>query len=730
MGLLTKALEENEKNKKIKNQLIDVIAACGKTDLKHLMQATGMRKKEITEIAKELKNEGIIDIKGNLPTIRKYIYLGEVKAKPAPKDLIDLLESKGKITVKDAASMLNVSVETISAWSKDLMHEGLIYLKNPRFGQATLIGDDIKIKKFRVLSTISEKRKTQWVIHTKADLLIALLEKEKSMTLNQAINVLETDEQHLLDLVKRLGKIVQVEYPTNPLSNPKIQLVQGITHLIDKAIEGTVINSYEMDADDIEVGVSISTKPEESMPLYHLKTPYIGEATKALLKSFTDEISDEIAISSDDIMDPKRMLELKDRFHEAATDAIRSHLEVGEMDVRILSAVMLHDMFGLGDIELLLHDDWLEEICINTSQYPVTAYHKRHGWVKTNIKVEDERMVYNFASQIGRKVEREITGLSPIMDAHLLEGDRVNATLFPISNFGNTITIRKFSRSPWTVVNYISDDMRTLSPEMAAFLWLCIQYELNIIVGGGTASGKTSMLSSLCSLIQSTQRVLTIEDTREINLPKYLRWNWVPLTTRSPNPEGKGEVSMLDLIVTSLRMRPDRIILGEIRRRQEAEVLFEAMHTGHSVYSTIHADTSENLKRRLIESPLEIPSAEIEALHLIVIVYRDRRLGVRRVFEIAEIMPSSTGDEFELNYLFRWFPRINEFKKVSQSKRVIDELMMHTGMNQDEINKDLAEKEAILKWMEKNKIYSLNAVGEIFDQYYRDPKKLMEKIRK
>tara|TARA_Y100000031_G_C8209569_1_gene380242 strand:+ start:126 stop:776 length:651 start_codon:yes stop_codon:yes gene_type:complete len=203
-------------------------------------------------------------------------------------------------------------------------------------------------------------------------------------------------------------------------------------------------------------------------------------------------------------------------------------------------------------------------------------------------------------------VGREITGLHPIMDAHLLSGDRVASTLFPVSTAGNTITIRRFARNPWTITTLIANN--TLSKEMAAFIWLAMHYEMNILVAGGTASGKTSMLSAISGLLPTNQRVISIEDTREITLPEELEWNWVPLTTRNPNPEGQGEVTMLDLIVSSLRMRPDRIIAGEVRRKAQAETMFEAMHTGHSVYTTIHADTVEQVKRRKTQIRIQILS--------------------------------------------------------------------------------------------------------------------------
>ncbi len=147
-----------------------------------------------------------------------------------------------------------------------------------------------------------------------------------------------------------------------------------------------------------------------------------------------------------------------------------------------------------------------------------------------NTAIPTEEQVYNYASIIGRKVGRQITNLAPLMDAHLLTGDRVNATLFPISSAGNTITIRKFAREPWTIIHFIDPKNNTLSKEVAALMWLCMEYELNILFSGGTASGKTSLLNSVMPFIPPTQRIISIEDTRELLLPKYL--HWIPLTTR------------------------------------------------------------------------------------------------------------------------------------------------------------------------------------------------------
>ena len=212
------------------------------------------------------------------------------------------------------------------------------------------------------------------------------------------------------------------------------------------------------------------------------------------------------------------------------------------------------------------------------------------------------------------------------MDAHLKTGDRVNATLSPISSKGNTITIRKFAVKPWTVTDFLKEGV--ISYEGAALLWSAVQNELSIIITGGTASGKTSMLNVISNFFPPNQRIISMEDTREIVLPKTL--HWVPLETRLPNPEGKGGIEMLDLIINALRMRPDRIIVGEIRRKAEAEVLFEAMHTGHSVYGTLHANNVKETINRLTNPPIDLPKQILSALSLIVVQHINRRTGRRR----------------------------------------------------------------------------------------------------
>ncbi len=493
--------------------------------------------------------------------------------------------------------------------------------------------------------------------------------------------------------------------------------------------EKKLIDSYIVVAEGVPAMVRIWNTQEDTVPLYEVSLPTVGKATWAFLEKIMDKLTTKVPVEVEEIIDSKKADEQKLLFLSDIKEAISREITLPDKKRDALAGIMLHKMYGLGNVELIMADNMLEEIAVNGSNQPITVYHRQHGWCKTTMKLNSEAEIYNLSTQIGRKVGNDINTLHPIMDSHLLSGDRVASTLFPVSTMGNTMTIRKFARNPWTAIHFIDPAVNTLSKEIAAFIWLAMQYELNILVAGGTASGKTSMLNSLCTFIPPTQRIISIEDTREIFLPKELHWNWVPMNSRLPNPEGEGAVTMLDLMVASLRMRPDRIVVGEVRRREQAEAMFEAMHTGHSVYATMHADNVEQLKRRLIEPPISVPKAEIEALHLMLVQYRDRRRGVRRTLELAEVLVGGERD-LGLNYLYRWQPRTDSFVKVNESIRVTEELNLHTGMTPKEISADLKERQDILDWMLRNKIKGVNEVGSVMRYYYKEYDRLTEAVAK
>jgi flagellar protein FlaI len=567
-------------------------------------------------------------------------------------------------------------------------------------------------------------------IRTKVDEVCEFLERQPGMRapIDKAAASAKISRPELEGVAKTLAQagILELEYPVNMISDVVLALKKPQRQKREQGAKGKLMDSYSLSAQDVDAKVSILDVDSESRPIYELDKPDIGPYTQAYLRCVSEELARTVPVAVEEMVDPRKGEALGAKFRLAAEERLKEVPGLTDRELKALSGLLLHNMYGLGDIELLMSDDMLEEIAVNNSQVPLSVYHRKYGWLKSNLMLDSEDEIYNYSAQIGRRSGRNITMLTPLMDAHLPSGDRVNATLFPLTTEGNTITIRRFARDPWTIVDFIK--LGTLTSEIAAFIWTCVQYEMNIIVVGGTASGKTSLLNTLCALIPPSNRTITIEDTRELNFPSYMKWNWVGMLTRNPNPEGKGEIDMLDLMVSALRMRPDRIIVGEIRKKREAEVLFEAMHTGHAVYSTIHADTGAQMLRRLQNLPFDMPSSELSSLNLLLVQYRDRRKGIRRTYEVSEVVYSA--DMLALNNIYKWKPRNDEFVKTREPLRIIEELNLHTGMSPEETARDIAEKKTILEWMVKRDLRSIEQVGQIMNVYYKRPKDVLDAAKK
>jgi len=475
---------------------------------------------------------------------------------------------------------------------------------------------------------------------------------------------------------------------------------------------GKILDTYNVQTNDVNTKITLMDTDQGKF--YQIKLPEVSRPTQALLENVKQKLINFIDIGTAEITDINAIEKLKQNLITKATELFQK-FKMPKENISFLTGLLINEMIGLGDLEIPLSDADLEEIVITSASEPVRVYHRKYGWMQTNLTLNTEKQIENYSAIIARRVGRQITTLTPMLDAHLISGDRVNAVLYPICTKGNTITIRKFAREPWTMVDFINS--KTCTVDVFALLWVAIQYEMNILFSGGTASGKTTMLNVCTPFFPANHRILSIEDTRELQLPAHLYW--APLVTRLPNPEGKGEITMLDLLVNSLRMRPDRIILGEVRKHETAEVLFEAMHTGHSVYSTVHADTSSETVARMVNPPINIPPNLLKAIDLNVVMFRDRRRGLRRVFQLAELIPDeSDKNGVKPNILYRWEPTNDKILSHSNSMRFFEDLSRHTGMSFTEISQDLKEKKDILNWLVKNNIRDMNSISQVIKKYY------------
>lgn len=515
-----------------------------------------------------------------------------------------------------------------------------------------------------------------------------------------------------------------------PTKENKEQILKEINEIKEKIKQKDtndykkgVLESYEIDVDKARVKVDI--KKETATIIYYLSVPEIGIATASLLNEIRNELVTATTVSMKEIADPSAFKVIKKRFMDDAAKLIESNLPALNPGMKeFLIGKLMQDMLGLGEIEFLINDPNLEEIVIPSSKEPIRVYHKKYGWLATNLKIKKEEEIVNYSNIIARRVGRQITVLTPLLDAHLVTGDRVNSILYPIATKGNTITIRKFARDPYTIIDLIKN--KTCDLDVVTMLWLAIEYEMNILISGGTASGKTVLLNACMPFIPPNHRIISVEDTRELMLPDFLYW--CPLVTRTPNPEGKGEVTMLQLLINSLRMRPDRIVLGEMRRQEEAMVLFEAMHTGHSVYATVHADSAAETIARLTNPPLNIPPNLLKAVNLNVVMFRDRRRGIRRILQVAEF--ETNEGKAEPKIIYRWIPEQDKTIKHSESSRFFEDISRNTGMSQAELNKNIDEKKQILSFLIKNNVRDLNEFGKVMNLFYTDKERLMDAVRK
>jgi archaeal flagellar protein FlaI len=481
-----------------------------------------------------------------------------------------------------------------------------------------------------------------------------------------------------------------------------------------------MIAQYQLSVNGVTSNVSIH-RGQDFVLVYEVTIPGIGAATKLLLQSFRGELVSLVVIDPMKIQNSEYVREINKKYLEASSILIDKYLPGQSADTKkLLMAYIINMMLGLGEMEFPLADEGLEEIAVNGSLSPIWVFHKSYGWCKTNITIPNEELIYDQAEQIGRRVGREINNLQPIMDAELADGSRVNATLYPISQSGNTITIRKFSKNPWTMPALIKN--KTVSYELAALVWLCIENEISLLISGGTASGKTSFLNASSIFFPATRRIISVEETRELTLPKFLQW--VPMVTRQPNPEGKGEITLYDLMVNALRQRPDIMVVGEVRTAKDAETLFEAIHTGHAVYGTVHADNAEDTIIRMTNPPINTPKIMLNAIGGIVVLFRHRMRGIRRVLEFSEVMRSG-----EANVVYRWDLNSDTFTQVSQLKTLEHTLLLYAGLNTNDIENNLKDKIKVLDYMVKNEVMEVDNSGLIVAHYYKNSAAVMEIVK-
>ncbi len=457
--------------------------------------------------------------------------------------------------------------------------------------------------------------------------------------------------------------------------------------------------------------------------VYDIEEPILDEQEKSYREQLTNAIRDLINFE-----------EIVERNEEALLDYIDKRLRILAIEFGMnipyesykkIYYYLCRDFIGFNEIEPILRDYFVEDIECNGLNSPVYIIHRLYRNIRTSITFKNSERLESLVEKLAQRCGKHISYADPILDGTLPDGSRVNATYTAdITSHGPTFTIRKFTKTPWTPIQLIS--LRTLSPEMLAYLWMLVQYKMNILITGGTASGKTTLLNAVAFFIPPEARVVSIEDTRELNLP---RENWLPSVVReSTGNKRENEITLFTLLRSSFRQNPDYVIVGEVRGR-EASVLFQGMASGHSSISTMHADSVDTLIKRLETPPIELSPTLMNVLDCVCImthavVNKEEMRKLREIVEIVNVNPDGTA---MISTPFTWNAADDKFY-FKKSSKVFEKIAGRYGMGMNELEEEFRKRVQIIYQMYKKSIFKFEEVQEIVNRYYKKPEEVLREF--
>ena len=464
--------------------------------------------------------------------------------------------------------------------------------------------------------------------------------------------------------------------------------------------------------------VSINRGHEENKYLYHAVEPELEEYEYALLEALFDDIRDPLVYRQDvDDGDVETVL----------ADELREHLERygAEVDMQTFYKLFyyLYRAFrGFNKVDPIMRDPHIEDISCDGYDLPIFVYHDEYTDIETNVAFGQEELD-NFVIRLAQHSGRHISIGDPMVETTLPDGSRAELALGEeVTPRGSAFTIRKYADEPFTPVDLL--EYGTFSVDQMAYLWLAIENNKSLIFAGGTASGKTTSMNAISMFIPPRSKVLTIEDTRELAL---YHDNWLSSVTRERMSES-SDITMYDLLRSALRHRPEYIVVGEVRG-EEAITLFQAMHTGHTTYSTMHADSVRTVINRLENEPINVPRAMVQSLDILCVQtltrFEDER--VRRNKTIAEIegVDQRTG-ELDYSNAYSWNPDDDSFE--GGDTEVLDEIRDDNGWDQSELLRELQRRRDFLRYLWDNDVTDYRRFTAMINEYYADPDAAMASI--
>ncbi|MDP2750093.1 MAG: type II/IV secretion system ATPase subunit [Nanoarchaeota archaeon] len=460
--------------------------------------------------------------------------------------------------------------------------------------------------------------------------------------------------------------------------------------------------------------------------IYFVEEPILSETEAEILRILRMGLNEMINIS----LVKAKKFQIVIQYLEESVQSILVELgtKISPETYKKLMYYIYRDSIGFNQIEPLINDYYIEDIECNGVNTPLYLVHRKYENIKTNIIFSSNQQLVDFVEKLAQKAGKYVSYARPLLDAALPDGSRVNATYSnDVTTRGPTFTIRKFTKDPWTPMHLM--EQGTADARVFAYLWLAIENKFNIMVIGETASGKTTFLNSIISLVPPEARISSIEDTRELNLAHE---NWLPAVARagfglSTNGKLYGEITIFELLRETFRQTPDYVILGETRG-EETYVLFQGMASGHPSFCTFHAGSVETLIRRLETAPINLPSSLVESLDIICVVnhIKTPEKNMRRLREIKEIISVAKG-RVNANTAYQWVPATDKIIEGAES-HILNKISNNTGIAVQKLRAEIALREKILQTIYDKKIFDYKEFGRIIATYYRDPKAILEEL--
>ncbi|MEM7815734.1 MAG: type II/IV secretion system ATPase subunit [Candidatus Aenigmatarchaeota archaeon] len=473
-------------------------------------------------------------------------------------------------------------------------------------------------------------------------------------------------------------------------------------------------------------------EPNGKKLVYTIMEPEMSDDDKGILRKIEDALMEVIDVKLSNIKNREEAVQ----YIQSKTNSVLGDMNLVLPSERYMKIMyyLVRDFVGLNEIEPLMYDPYIEDIGCSGVNTPVYVVHKKFGSLETSLVYSDPEKLSNFVIKISERCGRYISYATPLLDGSLPDGSRVQASLAKdVTTKGPTFSIRKFRKNPFSPIDIIN--LKTASADMMAYLWLLIQHNVSIMICGGVSTGKTSFLNVLSMFIPMEEKVISIEDTREINLPHE---NWIPSVSRSgfgiQDVTGKkyGEVDLFDLLKESFRQNPDYVVVGEIRGK-EAYVMFQGMASGHASMGTIHAGSVEDVMKRLQTPPIELSPSLIESLDIMIVMTNAREKGksARRVKEICEIqsVDSHTGIA-HTKKIFTWIPSEDIFKEELSESVLIQKISFEEGVPLQKMVSELRDRKSVLLWMQRQNIVQFEDVCYVINLYYKDKPAVMSWVRK